>query len=74
MAILRFDGFLPNEETPEEFELFRKVSSECFKKLEGDLTFYFVESYKRFDIKTNTTGKNYTEIRNMLDDYSYLLM
>jgi hypothetical protein len=70
MAELKFIGFLPTEEKPEQFENFRKITSELFANLKGKLTFEFVSIHQQFDITENTTNKTYNELRTILGESS----
>ncbi len=70
MVELNFRGFLPTEEKPEFFELFREKTSELLKDLDGVIPFDFVGNYQQFDITKNTTDKTFSEIRKILGKYS----
>ena len=74
MVELEFRGFLPNEEKPEQFQNFRKITSELFANLKGKLTFEYVSAYQQFDITENTTNKTYTELRKILGKNSKYLI
>ena len=74
MVDLEFIGFLPHEEKPEKFEIFRNIASEIYRNLSGKLVFTWIEAFDLFDITENSTEKNYSELKNMLkDDLNYLL-
>lgn len=66
MSNLKFKPLLPQQEKPESFEAFRKIASEVYKDLEGNITFMFLEGLNQFEIEENTTGKSDMELKNML--------
>ena len=74
MIKLKFKPFLPHQEKPERFEEFRKIASDVFKNLEGNLTFLYVSGINQFEILENTTDKKDFELKIMLGKYSNFLI
>lgn len=74
MAELVFNGFLPQENKPENFEKFREIANEIYQTLDGNIVFSWIEILQQFDIIENNTNKNNTELKNMLGINSNFLV